>query len=499
MGLLTWTLLVPVLGALLIVFVPKRNEAWAKGFALFASLATFVLTLVILGRFEVGEAGFQFTEQYEWIRSLGASYAVGVDGISLWLVVLTGFLMPVSVLASWKILKDPKRFYALLLILETAVLAVFLARDLLLFYVAWEAMLIPMYFLIGSWGHERRIYAAVKFFLYTLLGGLVMLAGIVVLVFSVRDQIGGVTFDLDVISQIPIAIETQRWLFAAFMLAFMIKVPVFPFHTWLPDAHTEAPTAGSVLLAGVLLKLGAYGMLRYAIGLFPQVAYEWAPVLIVLGLVGIIYGAIVAAMQTDLKRLVAYSSVSHLGFVVLGIFALTRTSVQGASLQMVNHGLATGALFLVVGMVYDRRHTRQIGQLGGLADSAPLLAGAMLLASLASLGLPGLNGFVGEFLILSGSFDVNKVYAMVGVSGVVLAALYLLWAYQRAFQGPIENPANRILDLDKREKLVLAPVLALLVIFGLFPKPMLDRMEPSIDRLIERIERVTVQAEGDGR
>lgn len=499
MGILSWLLVTPVAGAIAIAFLPKRHEMVARILALLASVATLVLAIVVLGRFDPGQAGFQLAESHEWIRSLGANYAVAIDGISLWLVVLTAFLLPVCVLASWKITKDPKRFHGLLLVLTSAITLVFLATDLLLFYVAWEAVLIPMYFLIGAWGYERRIYAAVKFFIFTLLGGLLMLAGILALVFAARDQLGGLTFDLRTLEQVGLGLGTQRWIFLAFLAAFAIKVPIWPLHTWLPDAHTEAPTAGSVILAGVMLKLGAYGILRYCVGLFPEVVVDWKDILAVLGIIGIVYGAIVAAMQTDLKRLVAYSSVSHLGFVVLGIAMLTTTSVQGASLQMVNHGLATGALFLIVGMVYDRRHTRQIDQLGGIGDAAPLLAGAMLFASLASLGLPGLNGFVGEFLVLVGTFSVNKVFAIVAVSGVILAALYLLWAYQRSFQGPIENPANRISDLDGRERLLLAPVLALLLVFGLFPKPLLDRMTPSIERLLDRTDQVNGPLAEGGR
>jgi NADH-quinone oxidoreductase subunit M len=489
-GLLSWLLVVPVAGAIVIAFLPRRHEGAARVIALLSSLGAFVLSLVMLGRFETGQAGFQFAERHEWIRSLGASYSIAVDGISLWLVLLTAFLLPICVLASWRIAKDPKRFFVLLLVLASATNLVFLATDLLLFYVAWEAVLIPMYFLIGAWGYERRIYAAVKFFIYTLLGGLLMLAGIISLVFAARDQIGGITFDLRVLEQVSLGMSTQRWIFLAFMAAFAIKVPIWPLHTWLPDAHTEAPTAGSVILAGVMLKLGAYGILRYGVGLFPAVVVDWADILSILGVIGILYGAIVATMQTDLKRLVAYSSVSHLGFVVLGIASLTTASVQGASLQMVNHGLATGALFLIVGMVYERRHSRQIDQLGGIGAAAPLLTGAMLLATLASIGVPGLNGFVGEFLVLTGTFSVHRVFAIIAVSGVVLAALYLLWAYQRSFQGPLENPANRISDLNGRERLLLAPVLALLIVFGLFPRPMLDRMTPSIERLLNRVQDV---------
>lgn len=493
LSLLLWT---PAVGALIVALLPKRRESAAKGLALGVSTIAFALSLVVLWLFETGEAGYQLTERLTWIRSLGASYGLGVDGISLWLVILTAFLLPVCVLASWKQTKDPKRFYALLLLLETAVLGVFLATDLLFFYLMWEAMLIPMYFLIGMWGHERRIYAAVKFFLYTLFGGLVMLAGVLVLAFSARSALGELTFDLAKLSTVVLEQGTQRWLFGAFMLAFLIKVPVFPFHTWLPDAHTEAPTAGSVVLAGVLLKMGAYGMLRYGVGLFPGVAVDAGPILAVLALIGIIYGALVATMQTDLKRLVAYSSVSHMGFIVLGIATLTTTSVQGATLQMVNHGLSTGALFLIVGMVYERRHTRQIDELGGLGVTAPLMAGGMLLASLASLGLPGLNGFVGEFLILSGSFGVNRAYGIIGVLGVILGALYLLWAYQRTFQGPVEIPENRIADLDGRERLVLVPVLVLLVVFGLFPRPILERSEPTVRVLLERVQEIRAAKEG---
>ena len=404
-------------------------------------------------------------------------------------MILTTFLIPICVLASWKIEKNPKLFMALLLVLETAITGVFLAGDLLLFYVFWEGMLVPMYFLIGYWGYERRIYAAVKFFIYTLLGGLLMFAGILVLAFHAAGPLGHFTFDLAQIQTVHISVALQRWLFLAFFAAFAIKVPLFPVHTWLPDAHTEAPTAGSVILAGVLLKLGGYGFLRYAVSLFPHAAKEFAPWIVALALIGIIYGALVATVQRDLKRLVAYSSVAHLGFVVLGIFAFSLTSLQGASLQMISHGVSTGGLFLLVGMLYERRHTRLIEDFGGLGAITPIFGGIFLIVVLSSLGLPGLNGFVGEFLVLIGSFTTHRLWAVIGAVGVILAAVYLLWAYQRVWQGPVLKEENKhILDLDRREKLVMAPVLAMIVLIGVYPKPFLDRMGPSLSTVVQRVQ-----------
>jgi NADH-quinone oxidoreductase subunit M len=489
-----WT---PAIGAVILAFVPRARHTAHRWIAFAASIVTLGFAVAMWVVFETGEAGMQLTEKVEWIRSFGASYSLGVDGISLFLVILTAFLTPVCIAASWKEGREPKRFMILLLALETAVIGVFLASDLLLFYVFWEAMLVPMYFLIGQWGYERRVYAAVKFFLYTLLGGVVMLAGILAWAFQVRGEIGVLTFDLATLQEVSLGLGAQRWLFLAFAVAFAVKIPLFPVHTWLPDAHTEAPTAGSVMLAGVLLKMGGYGFIRYALTSFPAAAREAAPYIIVLALIGIVYGALVATMQRDLKRLIAYSSVSHLGFIVLGIFAFTVTSVQGATLQMVNHGLATGALFLLVGMLADRRHTRQIDEFGGLARVMPLFAAAFLLSALASLGLPGLNGFVGEFLILVGTFGVHKVEAIIAASGVVLAALYLLWAYQRVWQGPIVHEVNRTLpDLDLREKLLLSPMLAAIVVLGIFPKPLLDRMSPSVERVVSRVASVDGTAVG---
>ncbi len=490
---LTWILWTPLAGALLLAFVPRAQYHLIRAWALVVSILTFAFSIGMLVVFESGEPGLQLVEKLTWIPAFDASYHLGVDGISLFLVLLTTFLFPISVAASWKIERNPKLFMALLLALETAVLGVFFAQDLLLFFLFWDGMLVPMYFLIGYWGYENRVYAAVKFFIYTLLGGLLMLAGILVTAFQAAPALGGLTFDLTQIATVTgdLSIGLQRWLFLAFFAAFAIKVPLFPVHTWLPDAHTEAPTAGSVILAAVLLKLGAYGFIRFTLGLFPEAAAEFAPWIVALGIVGILYGALVALMQQDLKRLVAYSSVSHLGFVVLGIFAFTVPALQGASIQMVNHGLSTGALFLLVGMLYERTHTRQIGDFGGLASVTPIFAGVFLVVALSSLGLPGLNGFVGEFLILVGTFPVNRVWAILAAAGVILAALYLLWAYQRVMQGPVTVEANRsIPDLDKREVALMAPILAAIVLLGVWPRPILDRMEPSLRQVVERVEQV---------
>jgi NADH-quinone oxidoreductase subunit M len=495
MAWLSWIVWTPLAGALLLAALPNSKPVLIRAWTLVVSLVAFAFSLGMLASFHTGEAGMQMIERHRWIPAFGASYKLGVDGISLFLVVLTAFLIPICVVASWKIQKNPKLFMALLLVIETAIIGVFLAGDLLLFYVFWEGMLVPMYFLIGYWGYERRIYAAVKFFIYTLLGGLLMFAGILVLAFHASGHLGHFTFDLAQIQSVPISASLQRWLFLAFFAAFAIKVPLFPVHTWLPDAHTEAPTAGSVILAGVLLKLGGYGFLRYAISLFPHAAKEFAPWVVALALIGIIYGALVAMMQRDLKRLVAYSSVAHLGFVVLGIFAFSLTSLQGASLQMISHGVSTGGLFLLVGMLYERRHTRLIEDFGGLGAIAPIFGGIFLIVALSSLGLPGLNGFVGEFLVLIGTFTTHRLWAVIGSVGVILAAVYLLWAYQRVWHGPVLKEENRhVLDLDRREKLVMAPVLAMIVLIGVYPKPFLDRMGPSLSTVIQRVQQANPNA-----
>jgi len=434
-------------------------------------------------------ASFQFESEASWISSLGISWLAGVDGISLWLVVLTVLLFPLAILA---VLPEhsPKPYYAWLLVLETGCLGVFVALDLFMFFIFFEIVLVPMYFLIARWGHGNRAYAAMKFFVYTMLGSALMLVGMLSLVFLHRSAVGGdLTFDLvEIATSQSIGTTAARWIFVSFAVAFAVKVPIWPLHTWLPDAHTEAPTAGSVILAGVMLKLGTYGFLRFGLYLFPEAAHWAAPFFLALGVIGIIYGAIVATMQKDLKRLVAYSSVAHLGFIVLGTFALNSEGITGGLLQMVNHGVSTGALFLLVGWMYERRHTRQISELGGLQKAAPIFAAFFTVVMLSSIGLPGLNGFVGEFLVLLGAYMANRWFAIVAVVGVILAALYLLWAYQRVFHGPAEGENRTMPDLNLREIAILVPFIAAIVFMGIYPKPVIERMEPAVDALVAHIE-----------
>ena len=428
----------------------------------------------------------QFKVQKSWIPELGISYQLGIDGISLWLVLLTTFLTPICVLAAWRsIEKGTSGFMISLLMLETGMLGVFCALDLFLFFVFWESMLIPMYLLIGVWGGKRRIYATVKFVLYTMAGSALMLVGILYLYFQ-NDN----SFDLMTLYDKAGVLPHQRLLFLAFFIAFAIKVPLFPFHTWLPDAHVEAPTVGSVILAGVLLKMGTYGILRFCIPLFPEGTVAFTPLISKLAVISIIYGALVAMVQPDLKKLVAYSSVSHLGFVVLGLFALNSQGVQGGIIQMVNHGLSTGALFLLVGMIYDRRHTRMIADYGGLAKCMPIFATIFLIVTLSSIGLPGLNGFVGEFMILLGSFisgAFSKVHAVLAATGVILAAVYMLWMFQRVMFGKLDKPENQALkDLNLREVIVLLPILLFIVWIGVYPKPFLSRIEKSVNHVLKQ-------------
>ena len=474
----------PLVGAILVALFPARAVGLLRWAALVVTLVTFGLSLRILAAFDASEAGFQMRTVAEWIPEWGISYMTGVDGISLWMVMLTTFLMPLAVLASWPIARRAKPYFVFLLALETGMLGVFAALDLFLFYLFWEGSLIPMYFLIGMWGYGRRIYAAMKFFLFTLAGSLLMLVAILFLYFAARQP----TFSYPELLDMPLSLGTQRLLFLAFFASFAVKVPLVPLHTWLPDAHTEAPTAGSVLLAAVLLKLGAYGLIRFGIPLFPDAARELVPLIMTLAVIGIVYGALVAMMQKDLKRLIAYSSVAHLGFVVLGIFVGTIQGMSGGILQMINHGLSTGALFMLVGALYDRRHTRLIADFGGLARVMPVLAGVFLFVALSSLGLPGLNGFVGEFLVLLGTFLAYRWWVIPAAFGIVLAAIYLLWAYRRVFHGEVTHEANRALpDLRPRETLMLAPLLALIVFIGVYPKPFLERIEPSAQRVVTQL------------
>jgi NADH-quinone oxidoreductase subunit M len=478
--------LLTVLGAIVVALVPKRRSEMVFPLALAVSFLPLAIVGYVLWEFEVGAPGYQFVERVLWFEPWDVTWSVGVDGISLLLLALTAILFPISIAASKSVEKNQKMYMVAMLLLETGMLGVFVALDLLLFFVFFEITLVPMYLLIGIWGSGNRVYAAVKFFLYTALGSALMLTGIIWL-----GSITG-TFDFIQILDASLTANQQAWLFLGFGVAFAVKVPIFPFHTWLPDAHTEAPTAGSVLLAGVLLKLGTYGFIRFNLTLFPEAAVRFAPWLAGLAVVGIIYGAAVAIVQPDVKRLVAYSSVSHLGFIILGIFAMTSQGLTGGVIQMVNHGLSTGALFLLIGMVYERRHTRQIADYGGVAKVMPIFAGLFLFSVFASAGLPGLNGFIGEFKILLGSYLRFPLAAVLGASGVILAAIYLLWAYERVFTGPITHKENeKLLDLDKREVLIMAPLVVLIVFLGVYPKPALDRIEPAVGEVLERIEAAT--------
>ncbi|MEX2503824.1 MAG: NADH-quinone oxidoreductase subunit M [Egicoccus sp.] len=481
-GPITLTLALPLLGALVLAFVADDPRV-VRIVGLVASVATFVASLIIFVDFDVSNPALQLEERMSWVPAIGADFALAVDGVSLALILLTTFLVPLILLASFdSVTTSLKGYVAAFLALETAVIGVFAATDLLLFAVFFEFTLVPMYFIIGIWGGANRRYAAVKFFLYTTLGGLLMLVAILYL-FS---QTG--SFDYEAIRALELGTTEQHWLFAAFLLAFAIKVPIFPVHTWLPDAHTEAPTGGSVFLAAVLLKMGTFGLLRYALPLFPDATVAWAPWLLGIAVIGILYGSLVALMQSDIKRLIAYSSVAHMGFVVLGTFALNATATTASVVQMINHGLSTGALFLLIGFLYERRHTRQIAAFGGLAKRVPVMAGLWLLVSMSSLALPGLNGFVGEFPILLGTFQTAPWAGVLAAFGAVLAALYLLWAYQRMFHGPLVGADNEhTTDLKLREIGVLAPIVVLIVAIGLYPKPLFDLVEPSVERVLTEV------------
>jgi NADH-quinone oxidoreductase subunit M len=494
-SLLTYLILIPLIGSFLVLFIRREQANLIRYAALGISTIAFLLSLVIYFQFDSANSDFQFINKIEWINGLNIHYHVGIDGMSLLLVLLTTFLTPLTLISSWSSIESKvKEFTFFFLMLEVGMLGVFISLDLFLFYIFWEAMLIPMYFIIGIWGGKERVYAAIKFFIYTMFGSLLMLVAIVWLAVYAIGPLGYFTTNLielySVAPQIPM--DIQVWMFLAFAFSFAIKVPLFPLHTWLPDAHVQAPTAGSVILAGVLLKMGTYGLLRFNLPLFPEASIIAAPYISVLAVIGIIYGALVAMVQTDIKKLVAYSSVSHLGFVVLGIFAMTQESIQGAVIQMINHGLSTGALFLLVGMIYERTHTREIADYGGIAKLVPVFSFALMFASLSSVGLPGLNGFVGEFLILLGSFQSPILnswwFTVFASSGVIFAAVYLLWMYQRVVFGPVTNQKLvGLKDMNAREIFVLAPIFILIVWLGIYPTTFLKVSDRSTSKVVKLI------------
>ena len=496
--LLTYLIFLPLAGAILFALIGKDRDDLSRWLALSVSLVNFLISIPLFTNFDATTPDMQFVHGFEWVKSVGISYSVGIDGISLLLVLITTLLSVLAILASWtSVTMRVREYMVAMLLLETGMLGVFCSLDLFLFYVFWEAMLIPMYLLIGIWGGERRIYAAIKFVLFTLAGSLLMLVAIIYLYLEHGLATGSYTFDLLALYDYSIAGDTQYWLFLAFFLSFAIKVPLFPLHTWLPDAHVEAPTAGSVILAGVLLKMGTYGILRFCLPLFPSAAAHFTPMIMVLAVVGIVYGALVAMVQTDIKKLVAYSSVSHLGFVVLGIFAMNDQGMQGSIIQMVNHGISTGALFLIVGMLYERRHTREIADFGGLAKVIPCFSIVFMFATLSSIGLPGLNGFVGEFLILLGAYQASTLLGVIATSGVVLAAVYMLWMFQRVVWGEVTNDANaRLKDLSIREWAIVAPLLILMIWIGVYSQPFMFRTEVSSKHLIHTVQAKQLRDDG---
>jgi NADH-quinone oxidoreductase subunit M len=495
-GDLSWVLPallgLPVAGAALILLI--RSSAASRWIALAILIAEFAISLLLWSGFDPGAAGWQFALSVPWIPSWGITFSVGIDGVALVLILLTTFLMPLAVLGSWTSIRDKQpSYYALVMVLTTGMLGVFMALDLFLFYIMWEVMLVPMYFIIGIWGGERRLYASIKFFVYTMLGSLIMLVAILYVGFHVggAGHVPSFSFDDAARWTASLPAPTQLLLFAAFFAAFAVKVPMFPFHTWLPDAHVEAPTAGSVVLAGIMLKMGTFGFLRLAMPLFPTAALNpiVRDVILTLAVIGILYGALVALVQPDFKKLVAYSSVSHLGFVMLGLFALTVQSVQGAILVMINHGISTGALFLLIGMIYERKHSRLIGAYGGIARVVPMFAALLTFVSLSSIGLPGTNGFVGEFLVLQGSFRTEPVFALFATLGVIVAAAYLLWAIQRILFDPLDKPENaKLTDLNWREVGLLTPMVIVILWLGIYPAPVLRRTEGAARRFVTTVQ-----------
>ncbi len=492
--LLSIAIWLPAVGALLLLLVSNRDgsrDGWIRNLALGFSALTFVATLALWAFYDMSSsAEYQFLERIPWIPAFGIEYSLGIDGVSLMLMVLTGFLTPIAFLSGWESIdKKVKEYSIFMLLLEASMLGVFASLDLFLFYVFWDFVLIPMYFIIGIWGYDRRIYAAIKFILYTMAGSVLMLVAIIALAWIHQNATGDYSFDLQKLYALEIPEQTQRWLFLAFAVAFAIKVPLFPFHTWLPDAHVEAPTPGSVILAGVMLKLGSYGLVRFAFPLFPEAAVYFAPWLATLAVIAIVYGALVAMVQPDMKKLVAYSSVSHMGFVVLGTAAMNMQGIQGSVYQMLAHGVSTGGLFCIVGMLSDRRHSRLIADYGGIKQIVPRLTAASLLITLASVGLPGMNGFIGEFLIMLGAFRWDPRFVVVAGLGVILSAVYMLWMFQRVYYGEVTDDHNRRMpDLSVREWAILGPLVAAAIVMGVFPNAFLKPMEPAVGRIVQRME-----------
>ncbi len=480
---LSTVIFLPIIGAILILLIRRSNELFIKWTALLTSLITFILSIPLFINFDKTTAQMQFTETYLWVPSWGIKYAIGVDGISVLFVLLSAILTILCITVSWNSIKEKvKEFYSAILLVEGAMIGVFCSLDLFLFYIFWEAMLIPMFLLIGVWGGPNRVYAAIKFFLFTLVGSVLMLVGIIVLYFY-----SGRTFDVLHMMTINYPYELQIILFWAFFAAFAVKVPMWPVHTWLPDAHTEAPTAGSVILAGILIKMGAYGFLRFSMPLFPDAVKTMAPIMMILSVIAIIYGGIICLGQTDLKRLIAYSSVSHMGFVTLGLFALNMQGIQGGILQMINHGIVTGALFLAVGIIYDRTHTRQIADYGGVATVMPVYAAFFMIFTLASIGLPGTNGFIGEFLILVGGFTTSKILGVIAATGIIISAAYMLWLYQRVFFLKTNPQIEGHNDIDTREALTLIPLIILVIWIGIYPNTFLSFMDVSVQNLLDKV------------
>ena len=493
--ILSFLIYFPLVGAIILLFANRKNSQFIKVFTLVISLVELVASIPLFFKFDDAAKTMQFVEKADWFPEWGITYFLGIDGISLLLVLLTTFLTVICVLCSWKAIENRvKEYYITFLFLETAMIGTLCSLDLVLFYIFWELMLIPMYLLIGIWGGPNRIYAAIKFFLFTMAGSVLMLVAILTLYFFYYNSTGVYTFNVLELYKANMPIVKQYWLFGAFALSFAIKVPMFPVHTWLPDAHTEAPTAGSVILAGVLLKMGTYGFIRFAIPLFPAAAIDAVPLMSILAVIGIIYGAIVSMMQPDLKRLIAFSSVSHLGYVMLGIFAFNIQGVQGGIYQMLNHGISTGGLFLIVGMIYERRHTRMISDFGGLSKVMPIFAVFFMIITLSSIALPGTNGFVGEFLILLGAFKSNVVYGTLATTGVVLGAVYMLWMFQRVMFGVITKEENKNLkDLDGREILILVSMVFFIILMGVYPKMFFNKMDTTVAEYLTFVKAKSAQ------